>query len=441
MLKVKSRKSYCLFVAILVYSLIFFIISPLYMGADDTFYCDLAKHLYEDHEYVSSSGETHNSPGLPYLLTFFMFFFSSEMSIKVVTFLSLFLLFYGIYFLGKEMHSENCGYLSVLLVMTMPLIPMYFLRILTDVPFLSFSVLMILFYVKSIKNTDRNRSLLYAVVLGSLMWTTISMRVTGILLIELMFFFSFFLYVFKRNNSVFYLTLSFLVFLSFSLINIPGNDLSHLKSLLFAFVGKGSVGSYRLTETSGIVISDIVERLNERSVPIQMLYLNQIIFMLLRWIFLPAMVVFMCRMYKNIKERKEFEIFMILWVIVFASFYVFVFHAFLRPRDIIPMIPPFIILFSIYLVENIKKRRIAVAFLVIHLIASPFFIHRSVVYQIEEKDESWSDAYDWFEDDLKVHISDRGITSDILKVHVQSNMDRLKGEKKKQADFLNRVMV
>ena len=130
----RVKRKHLLLFTILIYSLIFFIVSPLYMGLDDSFYCDLAESLHENHQYTFISKVDHrfeviysnNPPGLPYMLAFFMFFFSEEMSIKVVIFLSLLLLLYGMYFLGKEIHGEKCGYLSVLFTMTMPLIPMYF---------------------------------------------------------------------------------------------------------------------------------------------------------------------------------------------------------------------------------------------------------------------------------------------------------------------------
>jgi len=416
-----KKKKYLLFLTIATYSIIFFIISPLYISTDDSFYCDLARNLHENHQYISNFEETNNPPGLPYLLAFFMFFASEEISIKIVISLSLFLLFYGIYFLGKEIYNEKCGYLAAFLAMTMPLIPMHSLKILTDVPFSSFSVLMMLFYVKIIKNSDRNKNLLYSVALGIFMWISFSIRNTGITSIELMFIFSFCLYIFKKNKSIFYLMLSSLIFLSFFLIKIPGNNLNYFKSLFLAFLGKGSVGSSRLEETSGFMISYCVKRLNEINAPIQILYLTQVIFMLLRWIFLPAMIIFLYKLYKNFKERKEFEILMILWVLIFISFYTFVFHAFIRPRDIIPMIPPFMILFSIYLIENVGKKKVAVILLAIHLIASPFAIYRSVNYVAEYKTETYIDACEWLSENSNAEDTfiSMGISSNIIHYYTE----------------------
>ena len=427
-----KKKKYLLFFAILNYSIIFFVISPLYIGPDDSFYCDLGRHLHEDHQYTSNFEETNNPPGLPYLLAFFMFFFNEEISMKIVISLSLFLLFYGMYFLGKEIYNEKCGYLTAFLTMTMPLISMHSLRILTDVPFLSFSVLMMLFFVRIVKNNDRNKNLLYSLVLGVLMWVSFSIRNTGILFIEMMFIFSFCLYIFKKNKSIFYLILSSLIFLSFFLIKIPGNNFEYCKSLILAFLGKGSVGENRLHETSGFLISDITKKLNEINAPIQVLYFTQIIFMLLRWIFLPAMIVFLYKLYKNFKERKEFEILMILWIIIFVSFYTFVFHIFIRPRDLIPIIPPFIILFSIYLIENIGKQRIAIILLAIHLIASPFAIYRSVDYVGEYKTETYIDACEWLNENSNAEdiFVSMGITPRIIHYYTERKVYSFRNQNK-----------
>jgi len=430
-----KKKKYILFLTIATYFITFFIISPLYISVDDSFYCDLARHLTNDHAYICNFGETSNPPGLPYLLSFFMFFFSEEISIKIVISLSLFLLFYGIYFLGKEVYNEKCGYLAAFLTMTMPLIPMHSLRILTDVPFLSFSVLMMLFYVKIIKNDDRNKNLLYSVILGAFMWISFSIRNTGITFIEMMFFFSFCLYIFKKNKSIFYLMLSSLIFLSFFLIKIPGNSLEYIKSLILAFLGKGSVGSVgynRLYEFYGFIVESIIKKLNQINAPIQFIYFTVINFMLLRWIFLPAMIVFIYKLYKNFKERREFEILLVLWVLIFVSFYTFVFHAFIRPRDLIPVIPPFMILFSIYLIENVGKKKVAVILLAIHLIASPFMIYRSVDYVAGYKTETYIDACEWLNENSSagdIFVS-MGISSRIIhyyterKVYSFDNQDK-----------------
>jgi len=226
--------------------------------------------------------------------------------------------------------------------------------------------------------------------------------------------------------------LSSLIFLSLFLIKIPGNNLNYFKSLFLAFLGKGSVGDNRLEETSGFMISWGVKKLNEINAPIQILYFTQVIFMLLRWIFLPAMIIFLYKLYKNFKERREFEILMILWIIIFISFYTFVFHAFIRPRDLIPVIPPFMILFSIYLIENVGKKKVAVILLAIHLIASPFAIYRSVDYVAGYKTETYIDACEWLSENSNAEDTfiSMGISSRIIhyyterKVYSFDNQDK-----------------
>lgn len=337
----------------LVYALAVFTITPFYMPIlDAATYVDIAKNISEGRGYTIANSPATDSPVLPIILALCMTFFGSYWTQTYLA-LSSFMAIVSLYYLAENIRKGS-GNISVIVLTTLVLWITLSLQLLTDIIFLVFVNLGVLFLRMSAKKpTLINSALAIGIIASSYL-----VRTSGIFLIAFAF-----LYEIIGHKKDRLLLLRLGIMLLATIIVVGGWEILTEKASKTGMM----ITSGTQNQLDGDSLSNIqyLYNLPEQINAILKIGATMVVFIM------PAMLAVFLMEARNMIRRKDKDVwFLLIWIVCFLVPHMTVIP-FFAARYILPLMPLFIIIFSDFITKSWKNRKLLVLILVaIHIAGS-----------------------------------------------------------------------
>jgi len=361
---------YILLLAI-IYSSIILVFSPVNLPiGDDAKYAELASNLVSNGHYQSNfESDASTLPFYPVLLAASLLAFNG-LYMKFLPFMIAFFLILTTFFLALEMtENRKTAYITALITLTIPLIIFNSMRILTDVTFLLFLLLSMLFYFKLQKKRNTKNALFLGIFLGIACLT----RFIGIFIPIIIILHALFLCPKKPMIPLKYILLFLIVAAVvyspwlFWKINLGSFSEPEIVNAAFSTDLQGHF--VLLIETLSSTVRDLSTNIIsiDVAIPFQVVHLARILVILLILISPVISFVVLYQLYKFISKRTSLEYFLFLWFFVFVIFHIF-YPASLASRFLLPVVFPMVLLSSLFIINHTHRKKLIALFIILHIL-------------------------------------------------------------------------